>query len=545
MKVPARFGGLRSRAGCLSSAEETINVICSRVGKGVISIIALALVALTATAAPGKPNVILILGDDMGIDAVSAFNSRLGLKTPAIDRLAREGMSFMDAHSTSGVCSPTRYSVLTGRYNWRSRLKRGIVGRWERPLITDARLTLPEMFRGEGYATACIGKWHLGWHWPGKGGGRTQKLNEIDFTARVKGGPNDHGFDSYFGDDVPNWPPYVWRENDRLLGDLTATMKRGAMVGVSAGPAVPGWDFRAVLAEYGKRCSQHIRGRAGQEKPFFLYFPMPSPHTPIAPHKEFRGKTGISEYADFLVQTDAVVGQLLKALDETGQADNTLVIFTCDNGTSPKANFKKLESAGVHLREHWRGWKADAYEGGHRVPFIVRWPGRIKAGARCGQTITLADIMATCAAIVGAKLPPNAAEDSVNLLPVLRGAKLDGPLHEFVIHHSSSGHFAVRQGKWKLLLCRGSGGWSPPREAVAARKGLPLLQLYDLENDPRESRNLQAENSDKVKQLINALAHAFREGRTTPGSRQPNQGWPNTIPQPLLKQFPQLVAPGK
>ena len=176
MKVPARFGGLRSRAGCLSSAEETINVICSRVGKGVISIIALALVALTATAAPGKPNVILILGDDMGIDAVSAFNSRLGLKTPAIDRLAREGMSFMDAHSTSGVCSPTRYSVLTGRYNWRSRLKRGIVGRWERPLITDARLTLPEMFRGEGYATACIGKWHLGWHWPGKGGGGTQRL---------------------------------------------------------------------------------------------------------------------------------------------------------------------------------------------------------------------------------------------------------------------------------------------------------------------------------------------------------------------------------
>ncbi len=328
-----------------------------------------------------KPNIILILADDMGIDSVSAMNDKLGLETPAIDRLVSEGMSFTDAHSTSGVCSPTRYSVLTGRYNWRSRLKQGIVGKWERPLIEDKRLTLPEMLREQGYATTMIGKWHLGWHWPKKGGGTTEKLGEIDFTAPVSGGPNDHGFDDYFGDDVPNWPPYVWRKNEQLLGELTSQMKSGAMLGVSAGPAVDDWDFRAVLKEYGRRCAQHIRHRSEVEQPFFLFFAMPSPHTPIAPHEEYRGRTGISEYADFLVQTDAIIGQLLRALDESGLTENTLVIFTCDNGTSPKADFATLDAGGVHLNEHWRGWKADAYEGGHRVPFVVRWPGQIEEAA--------------------------------------------------------------------------------------------------------------------------------------------------------------------
>ncbi|MFV2070987.1 MAG: sulfatase-like hydrolase/transferase, partial [Pirellulales bacterium] len=322
--------------------------------------------AFSAATAAERPNIVLILADDMGIDSVAACNSKMGLKTPHLDRLAREGMSFMDAHSTSAVCSPTRYSVLTGRYNWRSRLKRGIVGRWESPLIEDQRLTLPEMLREHGYATTCIGKWHLGWHWPKQGGGTTQQLEQIDFTAAVKGGPNDHGFGYYFGDDVPNWPPYIWRENDQLLGTITTTMKGGIMRGVSAGPAVEGWDFTAVLPEYARRCAEYLRQRGGQEEPFFLYFPMPSPHTPIAPNGSFKGSTAVSDYADYLVETDWAVGQLLQALDETGQTDNTLVIFTGDNGTSPEAHFPQLRTAGVHLNEHWRGWKADAYEGGHR-----------------------------------------------------------------------------------------------------------------------------------------------------------------------------------
>ncbi len=506
-----------------------MNKIVSLIVAGLLTVAG----TLPAANAKEKPNIIVILADDMGLDSVSAFNDKMGMKTPAIDQLASEGMSFIDAHSTSAVCTPTRYGLLTGRYNWRSRLKRGIVGQWERPLIEDERLTLPEMMRKHGYSTACIGKWHLGWNWPKKGGGTTSNLGEIDFTSDIKGGPNDHGFDYYFGDDVPNWPPYAWRENDRLLGKITTTMKRGAMVGVGSGPAVADWDFRAVLFEYAKRCSQHIREQSKKERPFFLYVPLPSPHTPIAPHKTFQGKSGVSEYADFLVQTDAAIGEILRALKESGQADNTVLVFTCDNGTSPASKFAELDAGGIHLNENWRGWKADAYEGGHRVPFIVRWPGKIEAGARSKQTISLADIMSTCAGIVQHKLPPNAAEDSVSLLPTLRGEKASKPLHEVVIHHSISGHFAVRKGKWKLLLCRGSGGWSPPRESVAAKQKLPAVQLYNLEDDPKETKNLQADHPEIVKQLTADLRQVIEQGRSTPGPKQPNHAgaiWWSGVP---------------
>ena len=494
-----------------------------------------------AVATPKKPNVIVILGDDMGIDSVSAFNPKLGLKMPAIDRLAREGMSFMDAHSTSGVCSPTRYGLLTGRYNWRSRLKRGIVGAWERPLIADKRITLPELFHDKDYDTCMIGKWHLGWHWPKKGGGTTQKLGEIDFTKPIKGGPVDHGFNYYYGDDVPNWPPFAWRENDRMLTPPVLKLKGGAL---GNGPVDPRWDLTAVLLEYGKRCAEYVRGRKDKEQPFFLYFPMPSPHSPIAPGGKFKGITGISPYADFLVETDWAIGEILKALDDTDQADNTVVIFTCDNGTSPIANFTQLDKAGIHLNANWRGCKADAYEGGHRVPFIVRWPGHIKPDSRSHETIVLTDIMATCAVILGTKLPPNAAEDSINLLPLMQGAKYKKALHDIVIHHSLHGQFAIRKGQWKLLLCSGSGAWSPGPKRTPGQK-LPMLQLFDLGNDPKETKNLQAKYPDKVKELVGELAKAFRNGRTTIGAPQKNEGWPNTIPKPILEKFPQLAAPKK
>lgn len=510
--------------------------------KSLFLLILLAITSTVAAADLDRPNVIVLLADDMGLDSVSSFNDKMGMTTPFIDQLASEGMSFADAHSTSSICSPSRYSLLTGRYNWRSRLKRGIVGKWEQPLIQDLRLTLPEMFREHGYETACIGKWHLGWYWPKKGGGTTTNLNEIDFTATVKGGPNDHGFDYYYGDDVPNWPPYVWYENDRLVGDLTEQMEEGTMLGVNAGPAVADWDFRAVLAEYTKRWSQYIRERAEHERPFFLYASMPSPHTPIAPHEEFRGKSNVSEYADFLIQTDSAVGEVMRALQDTKQADNTIVFFTCDNGTSPEANFDQLDTAGVHLNEHWRGWKSDAYEGGHRVPFIVRWPGRIEPGTRSDQTISLADIMATCADVLKYELPDNAGEDSVSLLPTLLGQGGTEPLHKLVVHHSVSGHFAVRKGKWKLLLCRGSGGWSPPREGAAAKQKLPRVQLFNLDDDPRETTNLQADYPDVVEELTAELRQVIEQGRSTPGPKQPNHGgatWWRELPWDSKQVRPQ------
>ncbi len=461
----------------------------------------------------------------MGIDSVDDFNQKLGLETPHLNRLASEGMSFMDAHTTSAVCTPSRYGLLTGRYNWRSRLKRGIVGKWERPLIEEGRLTLPSMLKEHGYATTMIGKWHLGFHWPKRGGGITEKEAEIDFTGPITGGPTDRGFDYWFGDDVPNWPPYAWRENERLLGEITTTAKALGITsysGVGDGPAVADWSLEAVLPEYAKRCSQYIREQANETKPFFLYFPMPSPHTPIAPDENWKGKSGISDYADFLLETDWAVGEVLKALDESGQKDNTLVIFSTDNGTSPKANFEELEAGGVHLIENWRGYKADAFEGGHRVPFIVRWPGKIAAGSRCEEIVSLVDVMATIADVVDHELPDDSAEDSYSLLPLLLGKKIQEPVHEAIVCHSASGNFAIRKGKWKLLFCRGSGGWSAPREAVAAKQKLPELQLYNLETDPKETKNVYQQHPETVSELTAILRRYIEYGRSNPGERQQN-----------------------
>lgn len=515
------------------------------IAKRYVAVLLVLLVQCTRQTVVGVvPNIVVILADDMGVDSVSALNPGMGMETPHLDQLAREGMSFCDAHSTSAVCSPTRYSVLTGRYNWRSRLKRGIVGKWERPLIESGRLTLAEMLRQKGYATACIGKWHLGWNWPKKGGGYTEQLHEIDFSKSVQGGPCNHGFDEYFGDDVPNWPPYIWRENDRLLGAVTGQMSAGAMVGVSAGPAAEAWDFRAVLHEYTKRWAGYVHAQADKDRPFFLLAALPSPHTPIAPHSEFQGRSGVSEYADFLLQTDHAVGEILRALKESKQAEDTIVFFTGDNGTSPKADFELLKRAGVHLDRNWRGWKADAYEGGHRVPFLVRWPGQVAGGAVREQTITVGDIMATCAEVVSFELPDNAAEDSVSLLPTLRGKEASQALHDVVVHHSISGHFAVRQGPWKLLLCRGSGGWSSPREPTAAKRSLPALQLYHLGDDPKESTNLQAMHPDLVQRLLKKLRRTVEQGRSTPGPRQPNHAreiWWSGLPWETPKET--VLAP--
>lgn len=469
-----------------------------------------------------QPNIVVILADDMGFDSVAALNEKSGIPTPHLDRLVAEGLTFMDAHSGSAVCTPTRYGVLTGRYAWRSRLKRGIVGQWERPLIEEGRTTLPSMLESAGYRTACIGKWHLGWNWPKIGGGFTQKQSEVDFTGRVEGGAAGCGFDHYYGDDVPNWPPFVWIEDGKMLGVPSTMLKFAPHYHSNNGIGVEGWSLEAVLPKITEKSVEYIHARAKEKQPFFLYFPLTSPHSPIAPSEEFKGKSGISIYADLLMETDWCVGQVLQALEVTGLANNTLVIFTGDNGTAPESKFTELRAKQAELQNHWRGQKSDAFEGGHRVPFIVRWPGKVKAGARSDQIISLVDIMATCAEAAGVQLPETAAEDSVSLMPILQDANFKEPLHEAVISHSISGAFVVRKGDWKVLYCAGSGGWSEPSDAAALKQGLPQWQLYNLTDDPKETKNLIASHPEKVEELTKILRGFIEKGRSTLGAPQKN-----------------------
>ncbi|MDH3346240.1 MAG: sulfatase-like hydrolase/transferase, partial [Kiritimatiellaceae bacterium] len=316
--------------------------------------IAFAIIALQITcfSAQPKPNIVLILADDMGIDSIAALNDQCDIPTPHLDKLLAQGMSFSDAHSGSAVCTPTRYGVLTGRYSWRSRLKKGIVGQWERPLIEEDRLALPGMLKENGYHTACIGKWHLGWNWPKKGGGFTSRFKEIDFSGKIEGGPAGCGFDYYFGDDVPNWQPFVWIENGKMLGIPNQKVSFARHYHSSSGIGIEGWSLEAVLPKITEKSVEYINEQSKTDNPFFLYFPLTSPHTPIAPSKDFQGKSGISRYADFLMETDWCVGQILDALDKNGISDNTLVIFTADNGTSPKCNFDELKSKNVDLQNN-------------------------------------------------------------------------------------------------------------------------------------------------------------------------------------------------
>lgn len=457
--------------------------------------------------APRAPqNIVVILADDMGFASLHAEHPNSGLPTPNLDRLHAQSMSFTDAHSGSAVCSPTRYGLLTGRYAWRTRMKSGIVDKWGPPLIDEDRVTLADVAHAAGLHTACIGKWHLGWHWPTSDGGTTTKPEDVDFSKPIDGGPLEAGFDHYFGDDVPNWPPYTWFEDDRILIEPTVTMPAGVSDGVRGGPSAPNWALDAVMPELTRRCVNYIRDRAQADEPFLLYYSMVAPHTPIEPSDSFDGISGVSPYADFLLETDWSVGQVLRALDQYGVADDTLVIFTADNGTSPKCNFDTLEAGGVDLRAHWRGMKADVFEGGHRVPFLVRWPGVVQQGSSSDEPIVLTDIMATVAAALNVELEKDAAEDSVSLMPRFQQQIAAARLHDAIVNHSSQGRFAVRDGTWKLCCCASSGGWTQPTsEKKALAEGLPAMQLYDLSVDPGELNNVAKSHPQQVARMLTLL----------------------------------------
>ncbi len=491
--------------------------------------------ALRADAAD-SPNIIVILADDMGVGDVKVLGGETSkIATPHIDQLAREGMRFTDAHTTSSVCTPTRYSILTGRYNWRSSLKSGVLYGYSPPLIDADRPTVARFLKEHGYATACIGKWHLGMTMPTTDDKPPSASGtNIDWKGTIANGPLACGFDHFFGISASlDMPPYIWIHDDRFVGECTVTKAFHRR-----GPAAADFEAVDVLGTITAKSIEWIH--ANKSRPKFLYIPLASPHTPIVPSRAWQGKSGLGAYADFVMETDHAVGEIVKAVDEAGLAENTLVIVTADNGCSPAAKsgmktmvFKGEKREPVQPGIHYpsgifRGHKSDLFEGGHRVPFVARWKGKVAADATYDQTVCQVDLYATCADLLGTKLQDHEAPDSVSLLPALLG-KTEAPLREATVHHSIDGAFAIRKGPWKLLLCPDSGGWSEPTKKNAAKQKRTGFQLYDLSSDPDETVNVEAEHADIVKDLKALLTRYVTTGRSTPGAPQKNDGperWP-------------------
>lgn len=475
------------------------------------------------------PNIVYILADDLGYGDISAYNPGSRLATANVDRLAAEGVMFTDAHTSSAVCTPTRYGILTGRYNWRSRLKKSVLSGYSRALIEPERLTVAEVLQTKGYHTAFIGKWHLGWDWHFSGdASNLDHLNSnpgVDFSRPVLYGPKDQGFSYSYGfSGSLDMPPYVYVENSRptsIPGDTTLSVDDKGFWR----KGVTGSDFNhaQVLSHLTGKAIRYIDEQVDRHQPFFLYFALPAPHTPILPATEFMGKSNTNFYGDFVLQVDDVVGQVMAALEKNGIRDKTMIIFTSDNGCSPKANFKELALAGHNPSHIYRGHKADIYEGGHRVPFIVSWRDGIKKSFSANEIICTTDFMATAAELVGYALPENAGEDSYSLLKILLQKKYNEPLREAIVHHSIDGRFAIRRGDWKLILWPGSGGWSFPRTQEELR-GLPTMQLYNLAKDPSEKDNILHEHPEEVNGLRSLLIRYIENGRSTPGKRQKNDG---------------------
>jgi arylsulfatase A-like enzyme len=499
----------------------------------------------SADAPATKPNILVILADDLGYGDVRCYNPQRGkVPTPNVDRLASQGIRFTDAHSSSAVCSPSRYALLTGRYHWRTRLQQGIVGLWGAPLIAEGRMTIGTLGQQHGYRSACIGKWHLGWDWPipparaalfkeaKKGADNTTHAHrevwrEV-FSKAIPGGPITRGFDLYFGTDVPNWPPFCFIENDRTVGIpseflAAALLEKRKNQASNPGPALKDWTLEPILPAITDRAAAFITRSAKTPEPFLLYFSLTTPHTPLSVNEPWKGKSGLTPYADLVMETDAEIGRLLDALEKSGQADNTLVVLTSDNGCAHYIGVKELEENGHFPSGPLRGYKFDAWEGGHRVPFIVRWPGVVEAGTASKQIVHQADLMRTFADAIGAKLPDNAGEDSHSLIPLLKGG--DKPVRENAVSTSGNGVPALRVGPWKYIPAPGAGGrgagGDPPQP----------VQLYHLDDDIGETKNLAAAMPVKVADMQELLERLITDGRSTPGAKQENDVKVTRYPQ--------------
>jgi arylsulfatase A-like enzyme len=490
---------------------------------------------------PDKPNILYILSDDFGFGDLACQNPNSKIATPNLDRLAAEGIRFSDCHDPTSVCTPTRYGVLTGRYCWRSTLKRGVLLGFSAPLIEPGRLTVPAMLKQQGYATAAIGKWHLGMTWPVKPGqtprpagppaGKGKKgkgasadapeLDDavVDFTRPIKDGPTTRGFDYFFGISASlDMPPYVFIENDHVTAQPTERQERLQGQYVRAGPKAPGFQFDQVLPTLTDKAVGYIGERATKKEPFFLYLALNAPHTPIAPAAQWKGKSQAGDYGDYVMEVDAMVARVLAALQQHNLADNTLVIFTSDNGPEVLA-YARAQQYHHYSMGDWRGVKRDAWEGGHRVPFLARWPGHIKPNSTSNEIICLTDLMATAAAITGFNLPETAAKDSYNILPALLGQHLDHPIRQAIVHHSAKGTFAIRQGNWVLIDGPTGDDNREPDWLKQERHYTPHTQpgeLHDLSTDPAERNNLYADHPDIVAKLKTLLEKYKSEGRSAP-----------------------------
>lgn len=490
---------------------------------------------------PERPNIIIIYTDDQGSGDVSALNPNVKFRTPNMDRIANEGVIFTDGHSSDAVCTPSRYSLLTGRYSWRTSLKKGVLGADGACLIEQNRMTIASLLKENGYNTAMVGKWHLQMDFAGTKG------KDRDWSVPFKDGPIEHGFDYFFG--IPasmNYGILTYLENDKVLDPPVLWTKKKAVSdprsfrdnvrpndyrmtppyqkepeGNAWIETAPSFNDELVLETFASKAVEYINKAAKEAqggKPFFLYMPITSPHLPHCTHPDFKGRSNCGNYGDFMEETDHRVGQVLNALDANGIADNTLVIFSSDNGAETNYQYHK-ETYQHHSSLIYKGGKRDIYEGGHRVPFLMRWPVAIKAGSKVDIPVCQTDYLATVADIVGASLPDNGGEDSYSLLPAMKGEKHDNTLRGQVIHHSASGHFAIRDGKWKLNMLRGSGGSLKPA-FIDPQPGEAIFELYNLEEDPGETKNLYFEQSEIVDRLKRRITEIIENGRSTEGQPQ-------------------------
>ena len=471
-----------------------------------------------------RPNIIYILADDMGYGDVSAFYPKGKITTPHIDRLTSQGIHFTDAHASASVSTPSRYGILTGSYAWRYLPTSGAgIRGYGPPLLDSSKLTVASLLKGKGYTTAVIGKWHLGLDWQMKDGREFSDLRPrmkdgilvtesaadiIDFSKPPKNGPLKFGFDcSYILPASLDFDPYCYLRNDTLTAPITR-FTEGNDLDTDAteafwrpGPVAEDFDIRDALPNFTRQAVQYIHEKAAKKQPFFLYFPMPSPHTPWLPSGEFTGASGAGKYGDYAAMTDYMVGQILQAVKNAGIEENTIIFFTSDNGPYWRAN--RIEKYGHRSAGDFRGMKADAWEGGHRVPFIVKWTGHIKAGSVSDALTSHVNLMATVADVVSFDPARLTCKDSYSILPVLLGKSTEVPNQKAIVHHSSRGIFAVRTSVWKLIQGKGSGGGSTSaaEDALMQEEG----QLYNMNNDPSETNNLYSTRKDIVQNLSKLL----------------------------------------